>query len=279
MGAAARTTCTGCGAALAALLASFAGCGLDATGLREGDVAEPEDGGAGDADGIVVADAEADAEADDGEADDGEADDGETDDGPACIPGETSPCAFMPGTCGPVVQTCLPGGEWGECTDSGPPPTPEACDGLDSDCDGLTDEDLGRTTCGVGACRNTMENCAGGVLQTCVPVAPSTCDAPPAYCHTTTEGTDECGSPCTKLGPEYCYTVHPACLTSGPGTPTDNPSCDTPRGRYNCGLTCEEWPNSIGADCEHCVNIVCEPRSGEDEAQFRCNNLAMPPTP
>ena len=161
----------------------------------------------------------------------------------------------------------------------GPPPTPEACDGLDSDCDGLTDEELGQTTCGVGACRNTVENCAGGVLQTCVPLPPSTCDAPPAYCHTTTEGTDGCGNPCTKVGPEHCYTVHPACLDSSPGTPTDTATCDTPRGRYDCGLTCEEWPNPIGADCEHCVNIVCEPRSGPDEAQFRCNNPPMPPTP
>jgi hypothetical protein len=285
MEAPARATFIARGAALAAVLAAFAGCGLDAGGLREEDVAEPGDGVAGDADGTVSADADADAdgrlEISEGLGDgrDAEADDGETDDGPACIPGETRPCAVMPGACGPGVQTCLPGREWGECTDTGPPPTPEACDGLDSDCDGLTDEELGQTTCGVGACRNTVENCAGGVLQTCVPLPPSTCDAPPAYCHTTTEGTDGCGNPCTKVGPEHCYTVHPACLDSSPGTPTDTATCDTPRGRYDCGLTCEEWPNPIGADCEHCVNIVCEPRSGPDEAQFRCNNPPMPPTP
>jgi hypothetical protein len=51
---------------------------------------------------------------------------------------------------------------------------PEVCNGLDDDCDGATDEGLGSTTCGVGACQRTVENCAGGVPQTCTPGAPGT---------------------------------------------------------------------------------------------------------
>ena len=278
----AYATGTGGAMTLALALAAGTGCGLDTAGLRQEDAAPSDDAILETADGIVGADADVDGEPDadqDGrlEIPDGPGD-GARDDARTCIPGQTRPCVLLPGVCGPVVQTCLASGEWGGCVDTGPPPTPEVCDGLDSDCDGLTD-DLGRTTCGVGACEVTVENCVGGVPQTCVPGAPTTCDAAPAYCHQTTTGTDDCGGVCSKVGPPACYTVHPACLDSSPGSYTDSPSCDTPRGRYDCGLSCQPFPNVIGADCIYCVNTHCADRSGLDEAQFHCNNIPVPPTP
>jgi hypothetical protein len=48
---------------------------------------------------------------------------------------------------------------------------PESCDGLDNDCDDLTDEDLGTTTCGLGNCEHTVNNCAAGAPQICNPFA------------------------------------------------------------------------------------------------------------
>jgi len=56
----------------------------------------------------------------------------------------------------------------GGCT-----PTTEVCDGIDNDCDTLVDEELGNTTCGVGACTNTTDNCIGGIPQTCTPLQPT----------------------------------------------------------------------------------------------------------
>jgi hypothetical protein len=50
----------------------------------------------------------------------------------------------------------------------------EICNGLDDDCDGSIDEDLGSTTCGIGMCQRTVPNCSGGVPQTCVPGLPTT---------------------------------------------------------------------------------------------------------
>ncbi|MFH1436812.1 MAG: hypothetical protein ABIJ56_13985, partial [Pseudomonadota bacterium] len=84
------------------------------------------------------------------------------------------------------------------------PERTETCNGLDDDCDGFVDEDLGVTTCGTGDCMNTAQNCVDGHPQVCEPKVPDvlTCDAPPASCKTTTEGLDNCGNPCERKGPE-----------------------------------------------------------------------------
>ena len=187
-------------------------------------------------------------------------------------------------TCGlGPCETIVPG-----CVDGGIPEcvpldvaTDEVCDGVDNDCDGDVDEDLGETTCGSGACQVTVTNCVDGIQQECVPlpVPAGTCDAPSAPCLTTTNGLDACGNPCTKVGPPHCFIVHPACLTSNPGTYTDTTHCTTPKGSYDCGLTCEQWPNNIGADCVYCVNIFCQQQGGKDKAQFYCANYPAPPTP
>ncbi len=46
----------------------------------------------------------------------------------------------------------------------------EVCDGDDNDCDGLTDEELGETTCGFGECLHTVDNCADGETVVCDPL-------------------------------------------------------------------------------------------------------------
>ncbi len=43
----------------------------------------------------------------------------------------------------------------------------EVCDGVDNDCDGLTDEDQGTTTCGLGMCSHTVANCSAGIPVVC----------------------------------------------------------------------------------------------------------------
>jgi hypothetical protein len=56
------------------------------------------------------------------------------------------------------------------CTPTGP----EVCDGMDNDCNGMVDDGLGQTSCGTGACQNTVQNCVMGMPQSCTPGTPST---------------------------------------------------------------------------------------------------------
>jgi MYXO-CTERM domain-containing protein len=45
----------------------------------------------------------------------------------------------------------------------------EICNGIDDDCDGQTDEDLGTYTCGFGVCMVTIDTCVNGQPQECIP--------------------------------------------------------------------------------------------------------------
>jgi LruC domain-containing protein len=94
--------------------------------------------------------------------------------------------ALVAGTCDPNQQ-CVPGD-----------PTEEICDGLDNDCDGEIDEGLGSTSCGVGACATTVDNCVAGQVQSCVPGTPvaESCDLVDNDCDGSVDedlGTSTCG--------------------------------------------------------------------------------------
>ena len=86
-----------------------------------------------------------------------------------CTPstiGQTVPCekANSFGVC-MGLQTCEQTG-FSNCNVR--TPSQEVCNGMDDNCDGVTDEKLGQTTCGLGECKRTVDNCVGGVAGQCV---------------------------------------------------------------------------------------------------------------
>ena len=78
----------------------------------------------------------------------------------------TKNCGSGEGVCRQGVQLCN-NGLWSECMGQVNPGV-EVCNGLDDDCDGQTDEDLGRV-CGTdtGECVAGVQTCVSGVWGTC----------------------------------------------------------------------------------------------------------------
>ena len=112
------------------------------------------------------------------------------------------------GECAHTVAACA-GGKPSAC-DPFEGATEESCDGLDNDCDGKVDEELGSLACGKGMCFHTLKACIGGEPQICDPfegAKPEVCDGADNDCDGKVDeelGTTTCGvGPCLHQIP-YC---------------------------------------------------------------------------
>ncbi|MEC9072960.1 MAG: MopE-related protein, partial [Myxococcota bacterium] len=109
-----------------------------------------------------------------------------------CIQGQQQPCGKTDGECNPGVQQCI-GGQWTQCGgDNFQGENEEQCNGLDDDCDGVTDEGNpeGGSPCGTPnetqggeaglklPCQIGLISCLNGQLQCVggVDPGPELCD-------------------------------------------------------------------------------------------------------
>jgi hypothetical protein len=204
----------------------------------------------------------------------------------------TRSCGSDVGRCIAGTEVCS-GGVFGSCVGE-VTPVGETCNGVDDDCDGVTDEDLSRG-CGsdVGVCVAGVQACVGGRFGACVgEVLPGTelcdgvldedCDgAVDEGCPCTAGQTQGCGSefaiaPCSA-GTQTCGTdgtwsacegaIGPSAEScgTGDGDGVDN-DCD---GTVDEGCTCVPEPevcsDGVDNDCDGTVDeAACTLSSGID---------------
>ncbi len=113
---------------------------------------------------------------------------------------------------------CVGGVETNTCTPG--TPSPEVCDGIDNNCNGLVDDGITSTptTCGVGECASTGTlSCVGGqMVDSCVAGAPTTevCDGKDNDCN----GAVDDGIPFVRIGSRYYSTLQSAYNAAGEGS-------------------------------------------------------------
>ncbi len=148
---------------------------------------------------------------------------------------------------GQVVESCTPRPSTGPDT---------VCDGLDSDCDGRTDESFAArdTTCGAGACvANGRLRCVGGQqVDSCVPPAPggddASCDGVDSDCDGQTDEDFVAGATTCGVG---------ACVAQGQSTCVGGA----------LGDTCQPGPTTGADDDCDGVDDDCDGRVDEAWAQ------------
>ncbi len=205
------------------------------------------------------------------------------------------PCAAFTGACaGRGVRVCGAGGSV-ICDASPGAPGPEACNGVDDDCDGITDEgfDLGAPCeVGVGACHAAGVIVCGDGAARCdaAPGEPGveTCDGTDDDCDGATDEGFDLGAPC-EVGVGACHAAGVLVCGDGaarcgaaPGAPaaetcdgTDD-DCDgaTDEG-FDLGAPC-----AVGVGACHAAGVVicgdgaarCDAAPGEPGAEI-CDGI------
>ncbi len=169
-------------------------------------------------------------------------------------------------------------------------PAPEACNGLDDDCDGVADEDIGVVVCGQGVCERRLPACVGGAPVACEPFVGAAegevCDGLDEDCDGRVDEDaldvgEACGvgqGVCRRLGEARCEDSQLVC-SAEPADPSpetcdgEDEDCD---GRVDEALAEQACARGVGAcaraGVETCEagELRCDAQPGEAIAEL-CN--------
>ncbi len=185
--------------------------------------------------------------------------------GCACNDGSMQPCysgragTEDVGECVGGTQVCEDG-QWADC-EGEVTPEMEACNTLDDDCNGTAD-DLGTSSCGVGACAATVDVCVAGQLQQCVPGTPGleVCDGIDNNCNQLTDESDPLvGTACDSGLLGVCQAGTQACVMSAlvcvPDQMAGSELCDSLDN--DCDGTTDNNVPGTGGTCNTGLPGVC----------------------
>ncbi len=187
----------------------------------------------------------------------------------------TAPC---PGSNNPGVGVCHPGtqtcsnGSYGTCVGE-VGPSPEICNGLDDDCDGIVDEDTGGGSC--------TASCGVGTIVCATPPSccqPGTCMAGQhqcgtLYCSATTSGTD---ATCNNIDDDCDGKVDEEWQCGDYHCATDNVKCSGPTDT-SCagGQACVATP---AQSCTCTASNTCNGMNKCEAGQIVCQGTPIDPT-
>jgi len=153
----------------------------------------------------------------------------------------------------------------------------ETCDSVDNDCDGLTDEDQGSTSCGLGACAHAVANCQGGISKYCDPqegAGPESCNGQDDDC----DGKTDEELPILACGLGQCFHQQPSCIggVAYECNPMQGAGMEVCDGQDNdCDAATDEELGTVTCGlgpCEHTIDYcsaakiqICNPMQGASE--------------